>query len=300
MKRHIFCFLLLLPLAMLAQQPFAPVGAKWYINKAHTNLPPTLQPFLVESTGDTTINGISLRQVGTFLLHQDSGRVWYWEEGNLHLIYDFTVTVGDSVSFEFDDYTSNILPGIVVQDTQVVIDGVSVRKWACDLFVIDSVQGPQPVGTYHYAERIGVLYESGWEWQPVVPHGPLATFAYEGWPAFPRCYQDEAISYTYPNYATYNLPCDYTQPVSIEQPATESWRVYPNPSRGQVVVAAPSGTTVRTHEVQVWDAQGRMVLRRPMQGEETALSLTGHVPGLYVLQVRAEGQVLHSQRLVLQ
>ena len=300
MKHYIFLLWLLFPLTMLAQQPFAPIGAKWYDDSRNYQLPYVPRFFtLYESTGDTTIDGISLRQVGPFLLHQDSGRVSYWQGGALHLIYDFTVTVGDSVSFEFDDFSNTIFVGTVTQDTQIVIDGVSLRKWACELVYVDSVYGPEPVGTYHYAERIGVI-GADWIWRAVVPYGPLVAYTTEGSFPYPRCYHDSTMSYTYPFFATYNLPCDYTQPVSIEQPATESWRVYPNPSRGQVRVAAPSGATARAHEVQVWDAQGRMVLRRPMQGEETALSLLGHVPGLYVLQVRAEGQVLHSQRLVLQ
>jgi hypothetical protein len=298
MKRHIFYFLLLLPLAMLAQQPFAPIGAKWYVSAGAFS--PPYRYGVAEATGDTTINGLTLRQVFPHLLYQDSGRVYFWKDDQLHLIYDFTVTIGDSVDIDFGDSWSRRV-GVVVQDTLVPVGGDSLRKITCDLFTIDSSWGVVDTHTYVYAERIGVLPETDFFlWEPVVPVSPGMFTVGEpvdrGWL---RCYEDSEISYKSDYFQSFNVPCDYTQPVNIEQVEAQGWRVYPNPSRGEMTVAAPQEVATTAHQVQMWDAQGRMVMRQRVQGAEARLSLAGHAPGLYVLRVLRAGRLVHSQRVML-
>jgi hypothetical protein len=303
MKRPLFCFYLLLPLALLAQpQPFAPIGAKWYVDIRSQTFPyDPLQDYrLIQSTGDTIIGGLTLRQVGPFLLHQDSGRVSFWEEGKLHLIYDFTVTVGDSVSFDFDDLSSDVFVGPVVQDTQIMVNGFSLRKISCELVSIDSVWGPSDPVMYHYAERIGACCGTEFPtWQTVVPEGPGVITTEPVFSGFLRCYEDDDIYYQTPYFQTLGVPCDHIMPVSIDQPEASGWRVYPNPSQGEVMLSVPPSVATASYQVQIWDVKGRMVWQRQLSSTDPTLSLADLLPGLYLLRISTQGQVVHTQRLQL-
>jgi hypothetical protein len=302
--RHLLIILWwLLPLTLLAQQPFAPIGATWYDDVGGFGLPIEPQAYtLYEAKGDTMVNGQLLRQVGPFLLHIDSGNVSLWAEDSLHLIYDFTVSTGDSVLFQIPNQPQTYFSkwtGMVVHDTMIALGAVLLKRITCEVIQQGSVGSSSPF-QYQYMERIGVLTANpGNLWRAAVPIAEPSTLVDpEGWYPFFRCYEDNSISYQSESFQTFGLPCDYQKPVSIAHAEADGWQVYPNPSEGPVMVSAPTAMLAASYQIRVLGLQGRIARRVQAQPAQTALHLDGLAPGLYLVQVFVEEELVHTQRLV--
>lgn len=97
------------------------------------------------------------------------------------------------------------------------------------------------------------------------------------------------------------IDSDSTTLTSVaEAPAPASARLYPNPSRGLVTLELPARAIHRPYEATVSNLQGQVLSRFRVRGPETTLHLAGFAPGIYLVQVFQDGQVVHTQRLVLQ
>lgn len=74
--------------------------------------------------------------------------------------------------------------------------------------------------------------------------------------------------------------------------------VYPNPTHDQVRITWEGGQ-VDEWELRVLDLQGRSVLPgRQVRGHQHRLDLRGLAPGLYLVELRGEGQALHARVVV--
>ncbi len=76
------------------------------------------------------------------------------------------------------------------------------------------------------------------------------------------------------------------------QPAAAAWHLYPNPATGRVTLEAAPGATAT-----LLDVTGRVVRRARFT--DSALTLDGLAPGLYVVRVTAPDGVATSRRLVV-
>lgn len=189
--KTIILLLALFPLTLLAQQDWPVIGAKWVQNEEYYYEPP-YEYYILECIGETTINNIDCRIVldsidnQPFYIHQDGEQFYLLFEDSLHLIYDFDVAAGDTVTFELLS-VDEIIPTDYVIDsvTQIVIDGVSLKK-------VYSYQvgfpGDDPYHAYDYIERIGFSRKI------VQDRASLSTFP-EGDFSWMRCYIDDEIEY---------------------------------------------------------------------------------------------------------
>ena len=108
MKKIVF-ILLFIPVSILAQVEFAPLGAKWYYNlEANGNiLNSHLNTIVAEN--DTVINGVNCRilqqyrdNVATtankrYIVKQEQGKVYYYYDKQFNLLFDFDVKEGDKL-----------------------------------------------------------------------------------------------------------------------------------------------------------------------------------------------------------
>ena len=96
-------------------QTFAPTGAKWYYNHSEVALgPPQYGYMLFEVVGDTIIDTLTCKIVretyyaadstvsdhGSLYLYSDSGKVYYFDNGQFKLLYDFSLSSGDTLTIK--------------------------------------------------------------------------------------------------------------------------------------------------------------------------------------------------------
>jgi hypothetical protein len=74
----------------------------------------------------------------------------------------------------------------------------------------------------------------------------------------------------------------YYSPTGIDENEA-SVRVYPNPTKGIVMVEAEGMTSI-----SVYNALGQRVLERSIEGDQTRLELQGAEPGLYVIRITTQ------------
>ncbi len=301
MKPLGLCLLLLFSVGLMAQQPFAPIGARWYDDAGGDSFPVSPQDYILyEAIGDTVIGELTLRQVGPYLIHQNGDSISLWADDSLHLMYDFSVSVGDRVQFSLENTTPfppiDFIPyvGVVTGDTTVSVDGQMLASITCLISYEDSANLFSQSFTYQYVERIGVIQtRPDAVWRAVVPDGGLYDLIPpQGWYEFFRCYQDADIGYTSDYYATFDLPCDYVEPTNLAKEATTTgWRVYPNPTRGLLRVEGPT----RGHELRLFDLTGRELGQWQVTAARYTTLLLPHA-GLFWLQWRdRSGQTLHTR-----
>ena len=298
--------------ALLGQQPFAPLGAKWYVG--YGTWDNRLADFkVIEPLGDTIVNGLTLQKIGEAggnlppdLLYQDSSRVYFWSStvSELRLIYDFGVTTGDSVGFKFDiPFPDNgVWEGVVIKDTLLETISGEIREITCELTFSDPSSWGVPI-QYAYAERIGMsIGESTFipQKSPLIPSDPRDIFIpIPGVPTpFLRCYQDDSVSYRSPFYATFgNLPCDYRQPVSIDPAEHAQLQLFPNPTTGLFTLTLPINTQAYPVHGRLFDLKGRVVKDFAFAGRDLTLDLSDVPVGLYGLEVYAGEELLGREKV---
>jgi hypothetical protein len=270
-----------------AQDEFAPIGAKWYVNASIEEIWETdpLQDFYtLESKSDTIINDTIHRVVGDHLFYQDGGQVYYRWQHSLRLIYDYDVAVGDTVTFEMASCTLEpdsieLVTFRVDAVSTVEVQGVPLKRVQCQW--IEGAYGYEE--DYIYLERIGsvrVMIEN-------FTNCVLVTGAVEEWL---RCYQDEDIDFKTQRFLNLDgEDCSYRNLTSLDnEPNSSSITAYPNPFRETIKVEWP-GT--RSFVLSLYNSQGKLV--QQLRGEGAAIINSQHLPdGLYWLSVQKEHQDL--------
>lgn len=77
--------------------------------------------------------------------------------------------------------------------------------------------------------------------------------------------------------------------------ANAAFNAYPNPAQGLLNVES----NIQNAQFVIYDLQGREVLRQPLAGQQTMLSLQGLTPGVYMCGILAEGLRSQMQKLIV-
>ena len=77
--------------------------------------------------------------------------------------------------------------------------------------------------------------------------------------------------------------------------ANANFNAYPNPAQGLINVES----NIQNAQFVIYDLQGREVLRQPLAGQHTTLSLQGLTQGVYVCGILAEGLRSQMQKLIV-
>jgi hypothetical protein len=121
-----------------------------------------------------------------------------------------------------------------------------------------------------------------------------------------------AFNAALPNFPNYRLgaledsPCDSIMTSSVERAAGWSVRLWPNPAQGHCMVSleqaeAAGAPPQQSLSLQLFDSLGRLLRQEawPAGAPEWRLSLAGLPPGVYYASIRAEGQAVAVERLVV-
>ncbi|MCX6245517.1 MAG: T9SS type A sorting domain-containing protein [Bacteroidetes bacterium] len=73
--------------------------------------------------------------------------------------------------------------------------------------------------------------------------------------------------------------------VNRDQP--ESFRVYPNPATDKVILDLPASADLNQTETDIYNAQGKMLLQKPLLKKRTELDLGDLPDGIYFVKVRS-------------
>jgi hypothetical protein len=270
--RYIFFVFLLFcsPIHLSAQKEFAPIGAVWYYNEA-VNLdafhPRLLDYFTLTCTGDSLVNGLTMRKVGNYLLHQAGDKVYFWYGNNLNLLYDFGAELGDTITFRHFAYCTDS----IVEDVQYIltkIDTVTING--------ESLRRFNFYGGYNYIEKLGCI--------DVMIPDPTCSFIAIIVPPWLRCYTINDTIYHTPYFQLFNQDdCAYREPSNTdEKNIAVSLSIYPNPSSDYCTIAGLSAAEME--RVEVFNTLGQRVYDMELPTSNT-FDIGQCPPGLYQVKV---------------
>jgi len=290
----------------LAQQGFAPLNAIWhYANFCQT--PPWFEScgtFTVEAVRDTVVDGLTAtvleqRNLGVLIseadliIREEANRVYFHENGQFKLLYDFNLNAGDTMTFNIPHnahyYDLGCGPG---PDTS------KLARVRIDSTAVIDFDG-QPLKTLYTS----TLYGQGdeyvdWDLMQVTERIGCSSglFGYSaiqctgGFPGHFRCYSDYLIS-----HSAVDGPCDLY--VGQEELAgNDAATVYPNPTRGAVRVE--SGRESIT-ACRVTSMNGQVLLQRTGSFSSSFDIDLSHLPqGIYMVEAFSSSDVVVREKVI--
>jgi hypothetical protein len=306
MRKTFLTVLIVMSELIAWSQDFAPLNAKWhYENFCH--MPPwygSCGYFTVEVVRDTVVNGLAAtvlenRNMGVLIpeteviIREDGDRVYFFENGQFKLLYDFNLNAGDTMTFSiphnsmYYDFScgggadTSITSRVLVTSTNLTeVDGQLLK-----------VLNTSPI----YQDDADYL---GWELGSVTQRvgssnglfGFSATQCTGGFFGHLRCYSDSQISLT-----TITEACDFVTGQE-ELKGTGTVAVYPNPASSTVRVESTDG---EISAYRISNMSSQIVLDRKVAPSVTINIDLSHLPqGLYVLEAHGLNGTVTRERIV--
>ena len=302
--RKILLFLIFIPIIagqpVLGQNEWAPIGAKWYYNYCIGLSPQYAEYLKYESVNDTLISNQSCKKIiithykyngdsiifGYEYMYEDSGKVFYWNNNQFYLIYDFTASVGDTFQIGYREIECcNILMVNVIVDSidTVFISGISLKR-----FFIHYV--PEPWGSswvyYPQIEKIGSELLMFGGYTPIPEHpGPL------------RCYKDPYISYT-SSYWSLSDSCDFRVISNVNTTINNNAiSIFPNLVVDNLTVSAEISDNNMLKMIIV-DIVGRIRYCQNFNEFNNLIDLTDLSPGIYSVLFNIDNSIIKTTKIV--
>jgi len=287
-------------------QAFAPLNAIWHYEN-FCNTPPWSEScgyFTVEAVRDTVINGLTAtvlehRNMGMLIpqaeviVREADNRVYFFEDGQFKLLYDFNLNEGDTMTFSvpqnvaYYDFTCG--GGYGVPDSaQVRIDSTALIE--VDGQLLKTLYSTEIIvpGNEHsawvlrqFTERIG---------SHVGLFGYTTNQCLGGFNGYLRCYSDSLIS-----YKTIAEECDFVMGQE-ELAGNDAATVYPNPTRGAVRVE--SGRESIT-AYRVTSMSGQVLLQHTGSFSSSFdIDLSHLPPGIYMVEAFSSSDVVVREKVI--
>ncbi|MBU1718357.1 MAG: T9SS type A sorting domain-containing protein [Bacteroidetes bacterium] len=225
MKKTFLLIIFICSLSNLYAQTWAPVGAKWTYSFSSWGFPLTNSPVTIQCVGDTIIQGKACRilhgnlacsfEIDSSYLYCEDDKIFMYIDSvvGFHVLYDFTVSVGNSWTI--------IAPGNQVGDTsEIVVDSIVTKIINGDTFSVQYVHNLNMHDRWVFPEYI--IKEIGNKWC----FFPLYSTC-DPWTGPIRCYEDSTGILLFSS-----LTCDtvlYYDNI-MEYSMSDRLNVYPNPA----------------------------------------------------------------------
>lgn len=305
--RKTFLTALIVTSALTAwSQDFAPLNAKWhYENFCH--MPPwhgSCGYFTVEVVRDTVVNGLAAsvlenRNMGAIIpeaeviIREDGDRVYFFENGQLKLLYDFNLNAGDTMTFSiphnsiYYDFSCGFFPDTSLT-ARVLVTSTNLTEVDGQLLKVLNTSPIFTEGGDHFNWVLGSVS------QRIGSSGGLFGFSETqclgGFSGHLRCYSDSLISLT-----TITEACDFVTGVDGSR-GMGTVAIYPNPTSSTVRVESTDG---EISAYRISNMSSQIVLDRRFAPSATINIDLGHLPqGLYILEAHGLNGNVTRERIV--
>lgn len=291
----VLCLLLISPICGLSQN-WAPTGAKWHFSKFYDYHKDIEEFTLIESVGDTIINGIpsthltitnnwacSITDNNVFMYQTLENKIYVKinSESEFHMLYNFSAEIGDSWKFPimFNSMYTDTLKYTVTNIFTTSINGHERKVLSCNLEF--------NLGVFWYRVYTTQLIEGIGDIQYMFPW--QSQLCDEDYIFGLRCYEDYKIGLYHYNT---DVACDYILETSTsELDQNYDIELFPNSSLNRIYLNSPELNYLK---IEVIDSQGKVLLRE--DGFLTEIVLNELAPGLYFLRiVNSRGKTIVKQ-----
>ena len=273
--------LILFTQSLCAQQHFAPVGAKWHYQDwcYHSPIFGNCGFIYYEVSKDTTVatkQAVIVERPSIpeskIIFHEDNGNLYFYEDAEFKLIFDFNLTKGDTLQFRIPKnyayYDVSCTGGWDSVLYQAIIDSVSI-------FSVDNV----PLKQFYTSALImdsskywnlGIITERIFGMSNYFGSGPI--FCLGGFAGHFRCYEDADIFYKPVAEA-----CD--DATGIIEPLNNEIFIFPNPASDVIRI-----TTINQKiSINIFSLEGKLIKIINLSGNENFISVTDLPSGAYIL-----------------
>jgi hypothetical protein len=212
---------------------FAPIGAEWFYT--YTSADPLKSCEHYKSLKDTVIDNkickmvISNSTSDTTIFFQDEKKIYYYQNDEFHLIYDFGVNIGDTICFSFKRIDFNT-DSITSYKIKCKVESISLNEQNLKQFsttLLDVIIGSSDWlysgnNQYNYMEKIG---HSKVFMETISNHIDAATYT-----RYLRCYHDNDLDFVSDWWSQYNLPCNSSGSGIKNSSDFSDITIFPNPA----------------------------------------------------------------------
>lgn len=297
------CALLIATTTLFAQQHrFADSTAKWNILETFYGFMGGgyIQTVFFEVKGDTVLNNNSYQQIsyskaifplqnnGLFFMRKDTSEKVFGRinaDSSDYLLYDFSKTSGDTFSV---GNVGNWNPQVKIRVDSTATSFAGVQRKV--QYVTALVYGTEFNDVF--VEGIGGINSSF-----VYPGTPF--YAIDGEEYSLLCHSDnDTLVYRKPTYNTCSYDTSWVW-IGINNLTANGISVYPNPATGFIQVQLTGSNATATFELT--DLTGRAVLTELLNSNTTTtIPVAGISKGMYLYNIRSQGQRIGSGKLLIE
>ena len=308
MKSLIYWILLAIPFTPFMTQTISAQGVNWFESGSQwlfTNTSfATYEGYdLLTYIGDTLINNIPLKiinQKGHFssigvdkdydfdsYYQQRGDSILVLKNDSLHLLYDFSLEVGDTVNFFHESWKEYGTYGIVAGYDTIDANGHDLRFQSVHMEFVDQFYyGPEYMFNI---EKFGTI--SGFGPFDHIGFGVHAT----DWPQYSfACYQSDTFGF----YNHFDIACDYlatgTRLAGYENEFNISLHILPNPAANRIILS----DCVSCEYLRIYNSNGQPLITVDKIERNEEIDISSLVAGMYIVMVEQENRKLLGKLIV--
>lgn len=220
----------------------------------------------------------------------NSDTVFYWNNNQFEILYDFTRTIGDSwrigIGGNLFNECSDTSTVKVLNEGLINLGGIDYTMF--DLFSDDStaykLRGRYNARFGPYLETQGeynfIFPNMSWSCDPSFPdESPLLTF---------KCFQDDGLIYN-PS----GEDCEFLlNNVGISELSKSNSKIYPNPNNGEIMIE----TTNEVSDLYIYNSLGVLCKTYTLNGKMNKIQLNVE-KGIYIFQIKNNNEIKSINRI---
>ena len=286
-----FVFILFNCLLGYSQTEFAPIGAEWYYSQYESFNPPQANYVKHTCIKDSTIAGKRVKVIqktkfkyggvtvnlGFEYLYQSGDTISYWKSGEFHVLYNFSLSKGDSILLYSE------MPNQCINKTKYGWSSIdSVYSDTINNHQLKAYFSTHKEGSVWGFDSFSIIEKIG-STQYLLPQNASCGIM-DGEPQIGllRCYSDTEIGF----YQFGNVPCDKIEswPDSFIQLNKNSlFRLYPNPVADELTIEC-NDQILEEFNLNIFDLNGKLVHSQTFFPEEK-IDLSFLKRGLFAIMI---------------